>query len=513
MGHGLTRRVGIVACGRAATTLSFFAVLYILTRAWSTQDFGLFSAVWLFGNTLVPVFLVGLPTALLYFFPQAGPAGQRRLVLRAALSLVASGGLLGLLLYCAVPHLPTVLQLLHVETTVEDVDWAPLLYPFIPYFFSLVAGGFAESSLVAAGRVSWQAGLALASALGLVAVAAAGAFCTGTVSQVAGGLSAMGLLRMLAAYAMVSRAVGSRSTEMPTSAGNSRGASIGELVSYSIPIAMNDTVGAISRSVDRFVILFFFSAERFGVYYVGAVEVPISLLLTAVVTVVIPEVSRLYGDGHLDQITALWKQAVGRLSLMTIPLFFYLFAHAGPIIALWLPSEYAEAEWVFRIFLLALPLRCAIYNPLLVGMGKASWALWGGVGDLVCNAMLSVASVLLLLAWAPEWGILGPALATVFSTYVQVAVLVTLIGRSLRCRLRDLMPWTQFLTTGAISAGAAAVSLPLSLTVEQPAVQLIIGTLSFAAVVAAASRLHRGQREEVGRLVAALRRSSGGGGG
>ncbi len=509
-GPGLTRQVGIVACGRAANAFSLLAIIPILSQAWPKEEFGLFNAVWFLGNTLVPIFLVGLPTSLLYFFPRAGSAGQRSLVLRAAFALAVSGGLLVLLLDVAASHVTPMLESLGYlvdETAGGSSDWAPVLYPFAPYFFSLVAGGFAESTLVAAGRPSQQAVLALVGAVGLVAVASGGALLSATTVQVATGLSVMGLARMALAYAMVARIVGTGSGQDPTRESGG-GASIRELVWYSIPIAMNDTVGALSRAVDRVVIVIFFSIGHFAIYHVGAVEVPVSLLLAAVVTVLIPEISRLSSAGQLDQIGTLWRQAVGRLSLITIPLFFLLFAHAGPIIALFLPPEYERAEWVFRVFLLALPLRSAFYNPLLVGMGKASWALWGGIGDLVCNISLSIALVHLLMnQWGTEWAILGPAIATVISTYAQVVVLVLLIARHLHWSLLELMPWSQLLRTTALSVCAAVVSLILSQMLEQPAVKLAIGVLSFAFVIMAVSWMHADQREEIRSMFVALRNS------
>ena len=185
---------------------------------------------------------------------------------------------------------------------------------------------------------------------------------------------------------------------------------------------------------------------------------------------------------------------------------FLLFVHAGSIVALFMPPDFARAEWVFRVFLLALPLRSAIYNPLLVGMGKASWALWGGIGDLVCNISLSIALVLLFKSqWGTEWAILGPAFATVISTYAQVVVLVLLISRHLHWRLLELLPWGQLLRTAAFSLCAAMFSLILSQILEQPALKLLVGFLSFGAVILAASWMHASQREEIRSLLVSLR--------
>ena len=53
-GEGLTRRIGIVAVGRAASTFSILAVNAILAWNWTEAEVGVFRAVWVLSNTLVP---------------------------------------------------------------------------------------------------------------------------------------------------------------------------------------------------------------------------------------------------------------------------------------------------------------------------------------------------------------------------------------------------------------------------------------------------------------------------
>ena len=64
----------------------------------------------------------------------------------------------------------------------------------------------------------------------------------------------------------------------------------------------------------------FFAAGAFAEYNFGAIEVPISLLLSAVTAVLIPEVSRFFQEGQLDEILVLWQRAVSRLALLVLPL-------------------------------------------------------------------------------------------------------------------------------------------------------------------------------------------------
>jgi O-antigen/teichoic acid export membrane protein len=302
---------------------------------------------------------------------------------------------------------------------------------------------------------------------------------------------------------LVARAVG----RTAVGSGREEGSGLVEQLRYACAIGLSDAVGGLSRTVDRLVVVFFFSVETFGLYHLGAVEVPVSLLLAAVATVLVPEISRLHQQGDVEAIGCLWRQAVGRLALVVLPLFSFLFCFAEPLILAYLSAAYARSLWVFRLFLLVLPLRIAVYNPLLVGMGRASWALWGGVGDLLLNLLLSVALVQLLQARLAEWAYLGPALAAVVSTYVQVGVLVGLINRHLGLGLARLLLWGELLRVGAFSGVAGLLSLAAASSVEPAWARLAAGGVVFAGLLAAVLWLQPARRRELRQILGSLLRS------
>ena len=157
----------------------------------------------------------------------------------------------------------------------------------------------------------------------------------------------------------------------------------------------------------------------------------------------------------------------------------------------WLFPEYDRSAWVFRIYLLVLPLRCAAYNPLLVGMGKARWALWGSVGDLCCNIGLSLALVGYLQAAHPEWAFLGPAVATTLVTYLQVAFLLVAIGWHLSCGWYQLMPWGRLLRIGAGAGAAAVVSRWVSADLGGDFLQVVVGGICFVVLMTVLTWLTR----------------------
>ena len=454
---GLSRQVAIVASGRVATTASIFAVNALLARAWSLAEFGHFSAVWILGNTLVPVFLLGIPTALLYAFPrrQSGP-DRRLLIQQATVILCLSAGLLVALLWIAGGPLSRWLSPAAVTR---------LVIPFLPYVFSLVASGHVEAALVASGRSTWQAWLALGGAIGLVGAAGL-AFSMGwSVEQTLWALSTAGAGRCVVGWVVL--ALGLDGVGMPSMAG------VTSLIGYASRIGLNDAVGSMSRAVDRIVVLGFLGSADLALYHVGAIEVPVSLMLAAVVTVLVPEVSRLSAAGQHEEVARLFRGAVGRLSLFILPLFCFLFVHAGTVIEVYLPATYSRTDEVFRIFLLALPLRCAVYNPVLVGTGRASWALYGALADLLLNAVLSVLLVQALLPTQAQWALLGPAAATVLATWCQVTVLVALVARSLGQSWSQVLPWRRLGRVGLVSAVAALISVAITELCDLPPAQLL----------------------------------------
>jgi len=137
---GVTRRVFIVAVGRTASTASVFIVYAILARTWPGEQFGVFTAVWVLGNTLVPFFLLGLPTGLLYFFPRRDRRSRQALVLQAALCLAVSGLAAAVVLLSAGTRLASIF--VSEAGGGSGLTFDQYLVPFIPYVFSLVAGGY-----------------------------------------------------------------------------------------------------------------------------------------------------------------------------------------------------------------------------------------------------------------------------------------------------------------------------------------------------------------------------------
>jgi len=279
---------------------------------------------------------------------------------------------------------------------------------------------------------------------------------------------------------------------------------------YTRSIALNDIVGAVSRSVDRFVVLALLGTSTFADYHFGAIEMPIALLLSAIASVLVPEFSRLFVAGELEKIRLLWKNIVSAMSVFVLPLCCFLLVFCDLIIAIYLPRQYVASTWVFGVFLLMLPIRCAIFNPLLVGIGKATWAFWGSLLDLTLNLCLSFSFVELLLLYFPDWAFIGPAVATVIATYTQVFFLLFAISRHLRWKIIEILPWRamlqRFVSALIVALTARIVSDFLSNSI--PWLTLFGGVASFLLMSAAIIHFLPKDREDFRTLLDSIRTGS-----
>jgi hypothetical protein len=126
------------------------------------------------------------------------------------------------------------------------------------------------------------------------------------------------------------------------------------------------------------------------------------------------------------------------------------------------------------------------------------------------NLGLSLALVHLLLALSPHNAFLGPALATVFSTYVQVIFLLAAIAWHLRWGLRRLLPWGVLSRVSAFSLLAALAAHWAAGWVAGAAWSLALGGLVFVPLLAALLWSSQRERQQVQQLVhAVLRRGDG----
>ena len=135
------------------------------------------------------------------------------------------------------------------------------------------------------------------------------------------------------------------------------------MLSYGLPLAATGLAGTLGYQFDRIVVGVSFSPQEFAVYALGAVEVPLGLLIAAAVSnVLVPRLTIFWRDGDRAGMVALWREAMRKTSLVLLPLFAFMLVMSADLVLLLYGPGYSESVEVFRVYLLLLPLRIATWG-------------------------------------------------------------------------------------------------------------------------------------------------------
>ena len=228
-----------------------------------------------------PLLLGGVPAALLYFIARAVDAQEiRSWVARAYLAL-GGMGLIG-----AAVALLARKPLAH-EFHNPELARALALYAPAIFFTFLAAAG--PPALVAAGRARLAALLNAALGLSILGASVVAAAISPTGTSLALGLTIAAATLAIISIAVVWRAIGLAGRDP------GRGAGVRDLLSYGLPLALSSVVYIAGFQIDRVVVGSSFSPRTFAIYALGAVEIPIGLLLGQAVTNVLAPGSRCCG--------------------------------------------------------------------------------------------------------------------------------------------------------------------------------------------------------------------------
>jgi O-antigen/teichoic acid export membrane protein len=458
MKHSLTVKTGMITSSKVVRMAGILVINMILARALSKGDYGTYQQVWLVFSFGFPIFMLGIPASLFYFLHHAESGKRGSVMANSAIILLLSGTVMAVLMGALAgaisrllgnPGLVLPLRIfsLYALFTVSTLWTEPFYISTDRHLVVLVVSALSTAGLFLA---------VVPSVLldkGFVALFAA----VGIYSAV----RFSGLALMLAR----DRIIGGKRPD---------GKLARSQLFYSVPVSGSEIVASVSKSVDKIVISRSFDPSTYAVYSNGAMEIPVSGLLTgAISSVVWPELSRMHGEKRNNDLLSLWFNTTDKTAFLVMPLFFFFLIHASDVMTVLFSEKYLASVLPFRIHLLLLPLRIAQYSVLLLAMGATRTVLYGAAGDLFVKLGLSIT-----LAGPLDYA--GPAVAVVCSTWLEVAYYLLVAKRLLRIGVGGILPWKRLLRTCVIAGVACGLSYPLRLLPLPPLL-----TLALAACVSA----------------------------
>src|SRR5215207_6770104 len=305
----LTSSAATLALGSLFTQLAQIVTLGVIARTVAKDQVATSQQLNLLYGIVAPMLLAGIPTALLYFIPRAATRDERNAwIARAYLLLGATGLAAGVAVVAAREPLAAAFNNDGLATAVA---WDA------PYLFFAFVAAVAPPALTASDHVRSAAALNAFVGFSTMACVVVAVIVRPNGTGLAMALSASGALLALASVSVVRRVTGMRFTHA-----RGRTEDAKRMLAYGVPLAATGLAATLGYQFDRIVVGVTFSPREFAVYALGAVEIPLGLLIAvAVGNVLVPRLTTLWRDGDRDGVIAVWREAMRKTGLVLLPLF------------------------------------------------------------------------------------------------------------------------------------------------------------------------------------------------
>jgi O-antigen/teichoic acid export membrane protein len=451
-------KVVIVSLSQFATSMERIVVFMILSRTLSQSDYGTYQQVWLFYLTILPLFVMGLPSSLLYFIPKSTLIQRKTVVFQTLVLLEIVG-----LIFCAITFFtaPLMASQFNNPTLVSYLR----IFAFYPLFS--LSPKILNLLMIANDKpINSAISSVIYSIISIIFIITPSIIGLPLVYTFYGAISGaaiffFGFLLYLGRYYRNQKIIWDWKLLLSQ-------------VVYSIPLGLGSILGTLSTQINRFVVSSSFSTELFAIFTNGAFEIPfIGMITGSLMTVLIPEfVSRLEKKESTQSVWQLWNDSTLKTALLLFPITIYFLVFSSDIMIVLFSTKYVESTSIFRIYLLVTFVRITQYGSLLQAMGKTKLILIISIIGLILNLLFSMVSIPLL-------GLHGPAWANVATVYMWAIMYLFIIHNLLKIPISMIMPWKRLFKLLIVAILTGFIVYPILLLELNPILRLSFGAFLY----------------------------------
>jgi len=207
-----------------------------------------------------------------------------------------------------------------------------------------------------------------------------------------------------------------------------------KILQYSIPIGLASMVGTINIELDKLFIGFYMNTEMVAIYSNASRELPVTIISASLVAILLPRLIEILKQNRVETAVELWSRTTA-LSFFVLCFFvsvFYVFA--PEILAFFYSDKYASGVTIFRIYSIAILLKCTYFGMVLNAIGKTKFILYSSLASLMLNVVFNFIGFHM-------FGFIGPALATLFSQLSMNLLQLVATSKVIKIKFVKLFPW------------------------------------------------------------------------
>ncbi len=456
----------------------------VLARVFTQQEYGDYLQLMYVYTLFSGILIMGLPSSLTYFYSVVEEEKKAAAVYIVMLLLFGLGMLLGAVTFFTAP---LVAHYFH-----DNERLAPLVRDFFLFYAFTLGGSYIRRLLVAANRYKFlMFYLPFDRVMMLLSFAVPALLGWGLENAVKVAVYVAAFKFAMTTFYTIKI--------LPHAGVIWENRLAVKILAYSVPLGLSAAVGGVSKLIDRGLIGRYEDTTFFAVYSVGALALPfVGEISESVMTVLIPELARLYKQGEKAQFLKIWQESIRKTSVFVLGTMGFIMFFATPVIVALYGERYAESALYFRLYQVALLMRVTLYGHVLQAIGQTRQILYASV----ILVLLKVGTNLTLYK---ALGPTGPPLGSLALAFGLFFYMLFFIGKQLGFKMGRLWPWAAYfkVLAAALAAGlvgSAALLVPdamlssyagrISEKLVRPdvtaAIKLVLGMATFLPVYLAA---------------------------
>ena len=199
---------------------------------------------------------------------------------------------------------------------------------------------------------------------------------------------------------------------------------VGPILKYCIPMAVFVALNTLNRDCDKYIVALFTDTETLAVYANASKALPLDIVMSSFITILLPRLTKLISDREYDKAVDVYKTFLEIACVSTSVLAGALLAAAPQFMELLYSEKYLSGLSVFCIYIVIDMVKFMSVTLLLTAAGRTKTLMLTAIGSVFVNLGLNVLGFRL-------FGIVGPALATLFVTIVTGLLILHFSAREL----------------------------------------------------------------------------------
>lgn len=238
---------------------------------------------------------------------------------------------------------------------------------------------------------------------------------------------------------------------------------------YAAPLFLSSFVIVVGRQIDKFIIAAVYPTTDFAVYFRGALELPVVMIVTYTISnMLLPKFVQLFQAGREKDFLRVWHEAIKKTTILIYPLFTIFFFISHRFLTFLYTDRYAESVPIFRIYLLVLLLQVTAYDCVLQATGRTREIFYASMINVISN--LTVSLILIRVV-----GLRGAAIGLVFGQVISTCYYLIRIRRIFSLSFALIFPWFHVLKVLALAMGLGALAYTINFLEWFPSKPVFMG--------------------------------------